>query len=84
MQPIQVVNRLQRELEAVVRNYHVLEHRLEAEGISVSSISNMEPISTNTECALSPEVICLESVLNTGMLSRDYVYSCKGFELLQF
>lgn len=45
----QVVNRLQRELEAVVRNYHVLEHRLEAAGISVSSISQLEPISTNTE-----------------------------------
>lgn len=48
---VQVVNRLQRELEAVVRNYHVLEHRLEAEGISVSSISQLGPISTNTECA---------------------------------
>lgn len=45
----QVVNRLQRELEAVVRNYHVLEHHLEAEGISVSSITQLEPISTNTE-----------------------------------
>ena len=48
----QVVNRLQRELEVVVRNYHVLEHRLEAEGISVSSISQLEPISTNTECVM--------------------------------
>lgn len=51
---MQVVNRLQRELEAVVRNYHVLEHHLEAEGISVSSITQLEPISTNTECAQNP------------------------------
>ena len=49
--PPQVVNRLQRELEAVVRNYHVLERRLEAEGINVSTISQLEPLSTNTECA---------------------------------
>jgi len=45
----QVVNRLQRELEAVLRNYHVLEQRLEAEGISVRSITQLAPLNTTTE-----------------------------------
>ena len=47
----QVVNRLQRELETVLSNYRVLEKRLEAEGIDLRSISQLSPLSTDTECA---------------------------------
>jgi len=48
---LQVVNRLQRELETVLSNYRVLEKRLEAEGIDLRSISQLSPLSTDTECA---------------------------------
>ena len=46
----QVVNRLQRELETVLSNYRILEKRLEAEGIDLRSISQLAPLSTDTEC----------------------------------
>ena len=45
-----MVNRLQRELETVLSNYRVLEKRLEAEGIDLRSISQLSPLSTDTEC----------------------------------
>ena len=45
------MNRLQRELETVLSNYRVLEKRLEAEGIDLRSISQLSPLSTDTECA---------------------------------
>ena len=49
-----MVNRLQRELETVLSNYRILEKRLEAEGIDLRSISQLAPLSTDTECVAGP------------------------------
>jgi hypothetical protein len=56
----QVVNRLQRELETVLSNYRILEKRLEAEGIDLRSISQLAPLSTDTECVLGQSEAVLE------------------------